>query len=172
MAQANQALAVSLKLPTFWTEQPAIWFAQAEAQFNIRNIIADDTKYYYVVSALDQATAKRIIDLLSAPPANDKYNALKTRLTDTYSLSEFERGSQLLHLPDLGDSKPSQLMDNMLALLGTHAPCFLFRSLFLERLPEDIRSVLVHSREQDCRQLAKAADSLSEARSCPTSHRQ
>ena len=156
----SQIQAVSLKLPTFWADQPKVWFAQAEAQFNLRNITADDTKYYYVVSALDQATAKRVSDFISAPPEKDKYDALKGRLNDTYGLSEFKCGTSLLHMPDLGDNKPSVLMDNMLALLDGHEPCFLFISLFLERMPEDIRSILAHSKLKDCRQLAKAADTL------------
>ena len=164
----NQIQAVSLKLPTFWTEQPQVWFVQAEAQFVLRNITADDTKYHYVVAALDQDTAKRVIDLLSVPPGVGKYNALKARLKDTYGLSEFDRGTRLLHVPVLGDDKPSALMDNMLALLGSHQPCFLFRALFLERLPEEIRGVLVYSQEQDSRRLAKAADTLWEARSTAT----
>ncbi|KFD56700.1 hypothetical protein M514_02376 [Trichuris suis] len=33
--------AVSLKLPTFWTSQPQVWFEQVEAQFNLRQISAD-----------------------------------------------------------------------------------------------------------------------------------
>jgi len=160
----NEVQAVSLKLPTFWPEQPQVWFVQAEAQFNLRNITADDTKYHYLVAALDQATAKRVIDLLSSPPANDKYQALKDRLNDTYGLSEFERGTRLLHVPALGDDKPSVLMDNMLALMEGHEPCFIFRCLFLERLPEEIRGILAHSQITDCRQLAKAADTLWETR--------
>ena len=59
-------------------------------------------------------------------------------------------------------------MDNMLGLLGDHRPCFIFRSLFLEWLPEDICSILVHSKVDDCRQLAKAADTLWEARQSST----
>ena len=45
--------AETLKLPTFWTTCPLAWFAQTEAQFSLRNISSDDTKYYYVVAALD-----------------------------------------------------------------------------------------------------------------------
>ena len=61
MANEN---AVALKLPPFWISQPRVWFQQAEAQFALRNITADDTKYFYVVAALDQETASRLIDFL------------------------------------------------------------------------------------------------------------
>jgi len=54
--------AVALKLPVFWTQQPQVWFLQTEAQFNIRKIADDTTMYYYVVSLLDQSTARRITD--------------------------------------------------------------------------------------------------------------
>ena len=55
--------AVALKLPAFWTSQPDVWFIQAEAQFTLRNITADDTKYAYLVASLDQTTATRLLDL-------------------------------------------------------------------------------------------------------------
>ena len=152
--------AVSLKLPTFWTSQPEVWFAQAEAQFNLRGITADDTKYFYVLGALDQQTATRLLDLISRPPVGDKYKKLKDRLIDTFGLSKRERASRLLHFRPLGDSKPSTLMDEMLGLLGDHPPCLLFEQLFLERLPEDIRIQLVDSKIEDHRQLAKRANAL------------
>ena len=60
--------AVAMKLPSFWTTQPQVWFAQAEAQFEIRKIKEEATKYYYVVAALDQQTAGRLTDMLSTPP--------------------------------------------------------------------------------------------------------
>ena len=48
MAETN---AVAIKLPTFWAQQPEVWFLQAEAQFHIRKITDDTTKYYHVVAA-------------------------------------------------------------------------------------------------------------------------
>ena len=72
--------AVSMKLPTFWTVQPEVWFVQAEAQFRLRRIETDETRYYYVVAALDQDTATRVLDLVNNLPVSDKYEALKIRL--------------------------------------------------------------------------------------------
>ena len=69
---AAAANAVSLKLPPFWTSQPQVWFQQAEAQFTIHSITANDTKYAYVVAALDQDTASRLLDLLRTPPTTNK----------------------------------------------------------------------------------------------------
>ena len=76
--------AVAIKLPTFWAQQPEVWFLQAEAQFHIRKIKDYTTKYYHVVAALDQETSGRVLDTLSAPPANNKYTNLKQRLLTTF----------------------------------------------------------------------------------------
>ena len=123
--------AVSLKLPTFWTSQPEVWFAQTEAQFNLCGIKEDETKYYYVIAALDQETASRLMDLIRQPPDDGKYRTLKDRLINTFGLNRRERATRLLHFRPLGDSKPSALMDEMLGLLGDHPPCLLFEQLFL-----------------------------------------
>ena len=112
--------AVSLKLPEFWEQHAAVWFAQAEAQFAIRRITEDETKYYYVVAALSNSTATRVVSLLQDPPDDDKYVTLKGLLLETFEMSEGERARRLLSLTGLGDSKPSELMDHMLALLGEH----------------------------------------------------
>lgn len=160
MATEREEHAVSLKLPTFWTSQPEVWFAQAEAQFHLRGITADDTKYYYVLAALDQDTATRLLDLINQPPTENKYKTLKDRLVDSFGLSKRERATRLLHFRPLGDTKPSVLMDEMLALLGDHPPCLFFEQLFLERLPEDIRIQLVNAKIEDHRQLTKRADAL------------
>jgi len=92
------ASAVALKLPNFWTTQSEIWFAQAEAQFYIRGVTSDDTKYYYAVAALDQDTATRLLATLQNPPENNKYSSLKTKLLKTYGFSRRERAAKLLDI--------------------------------------------------------------------------
>ena len=63
----NEEHAVSLKLPTFWTNQPEVWFVQAEAQFNFGGITASDMKYFYILAALNQETVTRLLDLINRP---------------------------------------------------------------------------------------------------------
>ena len=166
MADSN---AVALKLPVFWTQQPQVWFLQTEAQFSIRKISDDTTKFYYVVSSLDQATASRIVDFLSTPPSENKYAALKQRLLETFGLSKRVRAHKLLHFQPLGDQKPSELMDEMLSLLGDHGCCFIAEQLFLEQLPLDLQLQLVNDDFTDPRALAAKADALWNARCQSTS---
>ena len=152
--------AVAVKLPTFWAAQPSVWFLQAEAQFHIRKITEDTTKYYHVVAALDQTTSSRILDTLSAPPDTDKYKALKERLISTFGISVRDRAARLLHPHGLGDRKPSELMDEMLSLLEGHEFCILAQQIFLEQLPGDIRLMLANDNFAKPRALALTADGL------------
>ena len=69
--------AVSLKLPTFWTSQPELWLIEAEAQFNLSGITADDTKYFYVLAAPNHQTAMGLLELIIQPTADGKYKKLK-----------------------------------------------------------------------------------------------
>jgi hypothetical protein len=158
---------VTIKLPSFWASQPQAWFIQAEAQFLLRNITQDNTKYAYVVAALDQHTAERLLDVLENPPAEEKYAALKKRLLGTYGLSRQQRASRLLSISGLGDRRPSELMDEMLALLGDHRPCLLFEEIFRQQMPADIRMTLVSADFADPRAVAQAADELWASRPQP-----
>ncbi len=121
-------------------------------------ITTDNTKYYYVVAALNSSTAVQAISILENPLAWDKYSTLKAYLLKTFCLSETKRARRLLSLPGLGDSPPSELMDHMLALLSEHKPCFLFKELFLQQLPKNVRTALANSTVTDYRELAQLAD--------------
>ncbi len=49
-------------------------------------------------------------------------------------------------------------MDQMLALLGEHKTCFLFKELFLQQLPKNVRTSLANSKVTDYRELAQLAN--------------
>ncbi|XP_059084002.1 uncharacterized protein LOC131881225 [Tigriopus californicus] len=56
------------------------WFAQAEAQCVLRGITAEDTKYYHLLSALDQDTARRVLYFVYSPPEENEYILLKNTI--------------------------------------------------------------------------------------------
>ena len=68
--------AVHMKLPTFWPDTVEVWFAQADAQFAIRNLTSSKTKFYHAVAVLPQEVASQILDLIRAPPLGDPYEVL------------------------------------------------------------------------------------------------
>lgn len=160
MASAN-IYAVTVKLPDFWQHNPRPWFQHVEAQFQLRGITQDATRYFHVVAALDASTTARAMTLLEAPPAAGKYDAIKTFLLKLFELSELEKADRLLSLNGLGDGKPSELMDKMLSVLGSADPGFIFTHIFLRQLPAPVRTALASSplaASKDYRALAAEAD--------------
>ncbi|KAM8887733.1 uncharacterized protein ACB058_006878 [Synchiropus picturatus] len=153
----------SVKLPEFWQSDPAPWFQHVEALFHLRGVVADESRYFLVVAALDRQSTRRVMQLLRAPPRHGKYVALKQLLLRRYSLSAAERADKLLSLPGLGDGSAVDLMDEMLSLLGSEDGGFLFPHLFLRQLPLTVRSTLANSPSLDAgdfRGLAEEADRI------------
>ena len=162
-ATTGDVSAVAIKLPTFWSHKANIWFAQAEAQFSLRGITGDETKYAHIVSALDENSAERVLDILEDPPSADKYNTLKARLLNSFKLSPKDKAAQILDLNGLGDMKPSALADKILALASREdvnaKTNFLIREIFLRQLPAAVRGHVENKTDvQDLRELAKIAD--------------
>ncbi len=156
--------AVSLKLPPFWPNDPALWFAQVEAQFVTRHITTQDTKFAYVTASLQPEIAQEIRDLLITPPATERYDRLKQELIRRTSLSEQKRLHQLLISEELGDRKPSQLLRRMRQLLGDNSlEEKILKQLFLQRLPTHTQSILASMADTvGVEQLAELADKIIE----------
>ena len=155
--------AVYSRLPPFWPANAKAWFLQAEAQFTLRGITQDVTKHVHVIASLDERTAAKVADLLAASSAADdnKYAHLKQRLLERFQLSEQERARRLLELRGLGDRKPSELMEEVLALLQDEPFSFIIKELYLQQLPPVVRAQLANTNfAADPRQAATYADRL------------
>ncbi|XP_053698895.1 uncharacterized protein LOC128745849 [Sabethes cyaneus] len=156
----RNAASVSVKLPEFWRTDPEMWFALAEAQFILANVTKDDTKFYHIVAKVDQTVICHIADLVSNPPADQKYQALKARLTSRFALSPQARLEKLLGAADLGDMRPTHLlakMQEVSASLNVNEE--LLKMLFLKRMPPNIRPVLTIS-DGSLAKIAEMADKL------------
>jgi hypothetical protein len=87
---------VAVRLPPFWPDRPAIWFAQAEAQFELESITRQRTKFSHVISHLSQQQAAEVEDIINSPPEQDPYDRLKEELVRRLSISREQRVRKLL----------------------------------------------------------------------------
>ena len=108
----------------------------------------------------------------SAASSATPFEDLKAKLVSSYTLSCWQKVSRLIHHPGLGDCRPTALIYTMLALLlEDDTPGSLFLGLFLERLPFEIKDLLVSWEFKTPREMALYADSLWDARKAiPTDH--
>ena len=165
-SQAATVSTVGVKLPPFWPNDPRLWFAQVEAQFHTRIITAQKTRFDYVIASLSPEIATEVRDLILQPPTNNPYNTLRQQLIRRTSTSEQSRLQQLLAGLELGDSRPTRLLRRMQALLSgdtSATDSALFRELFLQRLPSNVRMVVASSTDSDVQQLAELADRIMDA---------
>ena len=110
-AQVN---ATAFKLPSFWQGNPEVWFRQVESVFATRNpaITTQETKFEYVIQALDNSTAERVQNIILDPPENP-YDTMKAALIRAFGKTQAEKDQALLSLNGLGDRKPLELLQHM-----------------------------------------------------------
>ena len=159
---AHTVAAVSFKAPPFWTSNANAWFLRLEASFATHTppITNDLTKFHHVVQLLDSATSRRVQAVIEHPPATEKYAALKAALLEAYEATQFQKDTALLNMHGLGDRRPSELLQHMKSMNSD--PATLFRALFLNQLPPEVRRILAQSPETDLDTLAKTADRILE----------
>ena len=153
--------ATAVKLPSFWQGNPEVWFRQVESVFTTRSpaVATQQTKFEYVIQALDNNTAERVQNIILDPPENP-YDARKAALIKAFGRTQVEKDQELLNLNGLGDKKPSELLQHMKNLNAD--PNTLFKALFLAQLPPDVRRILATSSKTDINELASEADQITE----------
>lgn len=160
-SQQGEIAKVSVRIPPFWTINPAMWFSQVEAQFAISGISNDFTRYNTVVGAMDSSVLMHVSDILLGPVQQRSYKTLKERLIQQFADSEQQRLRKLLQDLSLDDKKPSALLREMRTLAGNTVSNELLKSLWTQRLPTQAKAILsAHDGNVD--QLAKLADKIVE----------
>lgn len=161
--KGNQICSVSVKVPPFWAEEPALWFSQLEAQFALANITADSTKFYHVISNLDVKYVSEVKDIVINPPTDGtKYEKIKFELIKRLSASQEQKVRQLLAHEELGDRKPSQFLRHLQNLAGPRVPDEFVRSLWASRLPNNIQAIIASQTDCELEKLAQLADNINE----------
>lgn len=162
---------VTIKLPPFWTEEPELWFVQAEAQFQLRSppITTQKTRFWNVVGKIPAAVSREVKTLLQNPNWETAYDDLKEALIQRYTPSKWQKAEALINHPGIGDSRPTALWNSMMAQLPDgEPPGVIFQALFLARLPTDIRTHLVAQTYKSPKEMADHADRLWDSRHSST----
>jgi hypothetical protein len=152
---------VAVRLPPFWTERPAVWFAQTEAQFSLAGISSERTKFLYIISQLDQRYAAEVEDIITSPPQQDTYTKLRTELLKRLSLSREKRVHRILTLEEMGDRKPSQFLRH-LRRPNPDLPDYFLQAIWTSRLPAKVQANLACHPEVELDAAADCADRIIE----------
>lgn len=141
----ESTIIATIKIPSFWTNRPELWFLHVETQFRMKNITTSSTKYDYTVSALQPETMEIVADILLNPPATNKYENLKNTLLSRSRDTEERRFDALFNKMELGDAKPSELYRQMESLAQGNSLVnnSLLRKLWLNKLPGSIQACVI-----------------------------
>ena len=74
--------------PQFWLADSQIWFAQVEAQFNIRGITLQKTKFDHVITLLASEFPQEVRDLILFALVSTPFETLKQQLIEQTAASE------------------------------------------------------------------------------------
>jgi hypothetical protein len=158
---------VAVRLPPFWPDRPALWFSQAEAQFELAAVTSERTKFNHIISQLDHRHAAEVEDVITSPPEREPYKRLKSELVRRLSTSREQRVRQLLIHEEMGDRKPSQFLRHLKSL-APEIPDDFFRSIWSSRLPPHIQAILAGQSEGDLDSVSQLADRICEVAPRPT----
>jgi len=151
----------SIKIPPFWSSNPAAWFGMLDGQFILRNVQDQNMRFYNAIGAIPEQLVKTVADLLAGPPPADAYDQLKARLLQAHTLTEFQRMEKLLRPTAVSGQKPSDVLADLLQLCPQgETQTRIFRLIFLHHLPREIRILLAEDVVSPLNALAARADQL------------
>lgn len=151
-------------MPTFDADRVDMWFAQIEAVFSFGQIVDDQRRFSTIVALVPAKHLTQFRALVLTPP-NDgtAYATLKTRLIEYFAETEATRLRRLLSEVQLGDRRPSRLLDEMRELSNSSIDNKLLKQMWKQRLPSSMQQILAGAQDTiELSELAKMADSIHE----------
>ena len=154
----------NITLPAFWPSNMDLWFATAEHTFAANGIFGKNKRFSLVLNALELKQIQSIQHVIRSSTANP-YRAIKQALIKSYKLNENDRLDVLFNRSQVGDRKPSELLNEMRQLLDAYDAHNLqtnavLKKLFLDKLPPEITGILAASLETNLDSLATRANEV------------
>lgn len=159
--EINAASTVRLPWPAIVRDNIELWFLQIDHWFTVNRITSDNTRFSTVVAALDFNLLQQVYETVRNPPATGKYQALKAAVIRNFTESEQRRAQQFVSGLQLGDKKPSHLLNDLRRIGGENQDEKFLKVLWLNRLPIQVQTCLAAS-TSPLNDLAQLADSVME----------
>ncbi|CAK9819243.1 SGCZ [Anthophora plagiata] len=160
---------VAVRIPEFCPGDPEMWFSMIERSFEASGVMSENTKFGYVLGALNTRYAAEVRDIIMNPPASEPYTKLKIEFIRRLSVSQEQKTRRLLEHEEIGDRKPSQFLRHLRELAGTAIPDNVLRTLWMGRLPGNMQVILTTQRDTELDKVAELADAIAETMT-PRSH--
>src|SRR5450830_677242 len=162
-AVARPPKQTAVKLPEFWADDVALWFRQCEAVFASNDLDEEKQMFNAIVGRLPPSVAVSCRSLLMDidPSERTPYTKLRTHLTRCFGRTDWQLAFAILDAPGLGDRRPSQMLQDMRALMPKgEREGRLFLAHFIRRLPPKISDLLLATDVVDADEMAAAADRM------------
>ncbi|XP_023705880.1 uncharacterized protein LOC111863621 [Cryptotermes secundus] len=143
---------MAVRFPPFWPDRPAMWFAQAEAQFILAGITNERIKFCHVISHLDYRYATEVEDIITSPHERGPYALLRTELVRRLSSSPEQRSG------NFSRSKKSRYLKSLSPDVSDNV----IRSVWISRLHRNVQSFLAGQNESILEAAALCAGRISE----------
>lgn len=151
-----------VRMPPFNAERPDMWFIQLEAGFALANVTSDLRRYNSVITQLDPKYLIQFQGIIRAPPTDGTaYEKLKAAIIERFADTEAVRLRRLLGGMELGDRRPSHLLEEMRELSSGKMDDSLLIQIWKQRLPQAIQEILSGSADNTpSTELARIADRI------------
>ena len=149
------------KLPAYVPHDPLLWFRAVEANFNIHKVLTEKDRASLTIAALPERQLQSVGDLLDVPPS-DLYSAIKGRLLTVDAPTFQDSWERCLLLPVMrAGEKPTDVHRILTSWLTGHDPEDPFlRATFLQKMPGDLKRMLLARTDCTLAQLAAFADTI------------
>lgn len=155
----GNAVSVRLPIPAFNRNNIELWFIQLDYWFQANCVQSDRTRFSTTVAALDPTLIMQVYDIVTNPPEENKYKTIKSAIIKHFADSEQLRIQKYVSGLQLGDRKPSHLLNELRKIGGDSHDETLLKGLWMQRLPIEVQTCLA-TVQSPLAKLAELADTV------------
>lgn len=159
--ESNSVNHIRLPMPSLQQDNIELWFIQLDHWFTINRITSDNTKFSTTIASLTSSLVAQVFDVVINPPETHKFETIKAALIKNFADSEQKRIQKYVSGLQLGDRKPSHLLNEMRRVGIDTKSEKLLKGLWFQRLPISVQTCLA-TVDEPLNKLAELADSVME----------